>query len=123
MIRIDQVDYEMKQDKAVQFLENFNSIILKGGDQTSFGLPHFVPKSKDERVTAVKTGKIGLWENKKPANLYLYIMKVEQVRAASHILKNTHRIISDLAASGILPLRLYVQVEDCKTENRNGYMF
>lgn len=37
-----------KQGKAVLFLENFCSIIDDGANQSAFGLPHFVAKSKEQ---------------------------------------------------------------------------
>lgn len=82
----------MKQDKAVVSPEKLSSIIVDSQDQSTFGLPHSVTKSKDDRGTAVKSRLIGLLENKKPANFYLYTMTVEHLRGANQIVETIHRI-------------------------------
>lgn len=111
--------YKTKQDKAVQFHENFCSIIVVGADKSAvLDCLNFVAISKDRRTTDLKIRLTCVLGHRKPANLYLHAMTDEQVRGACHILETIHRLISDMGAYGPWPLKLYFPVDKCKYKTK-----
>lgn len=97
--------------------------IIDGANQSMFGLPHFVTKSKVEQGSPLKIRWTGLLEHKNAANLPLYTMKEEQETGANRIVEKTHSFISDPASSDQWYPTLYCQADRCTTENKNGHKF
>ena len=48
-IRRERLEYKRKREISILHPDKYLSIIVDGADQTSFGLPHFVSKTKDMR--------------------------------------------------------------------------
>lgn len=48
-VRKERLEYMKRRDKAVLHHDHYCSIIVNGADQSAFGLPNFVAKTKTER--------------------------------------------------------------------------
>lgn len=55
--------------------------------------------------------------------MYLYTLKKEHGTGAKPVVDIIHRVITDVGASGPLPMKLYVQAGNCTKENKNGNSF
>ena len=56
-------EYKKKKDKARLQPTEYLSMIVDGADQSAFGLPHFVIKTKDDRGHSLKVRLLGLLEH------------------------------------------------------------
>lgn len=88
----ERAEYRKKQEKAVLFSNKYCLTILDGADQSGFGWPHSVTKSKNERGHALRIRLIGLLKHRKPSNVYLFFVTEEHTTGVSHIIETIHRL-------------------------------
>lgn len=114
-------EYKKKRDKAKLQPERFLSIIIDGADQSAFGIPHFIVKTKDDRGHTIKVRLIGLLEHNQQNRLRLFTLTEEYPTGANHIIETLHRYLSERVHQSVLPRTLYIQVDNCTKENKNRY--
>lgn len=54
MVTRKRLEYRTKRDKAILNLEKVVSIIIDKADQSTFGLPYFISKTKAEREISIR---------------------------------------------------------------------
>ena len=115
--------YKMKRDKASLHPAEQWSIIMDGADQSAFGIPHFVEKTKGQRGHALKVKLVGILEHARENVLRLLTVTEEHETGSNHIVEALHRFIQDRSSSSSVPPRLYIQLDNCTRENKNRYFF
>lgn len=98
------------------------SIIIDGADQAAFGLTHFLSTTKDVRGRAMKVRFIGVLEHAAPRRLQLYTMTEEFPQVDNHIIEIIHRYVNYRAGLLGIPPVLFVQLDNCTRENKNGFL-
>lgn len=116
-------EYYKKRDRALLQPEQFCSIIVDGADQSAFGLPQFVTKTKDERGRSLKVCTIGVLEHKRHNQLHIFTMTEDQETGANHIVESVHRFLTTRVTTEPLPSKLFLQVDNCGRENKNRFFF
>ncbi len=123
MIADERLEYKRKRDTASLNPQEAWSIIIDGADQTAFGLPHFVTKTKSQRGHTLKIKLVGLLEHCSTNKLRLLTMTEEHRTGANHIIEALHRYLMDRSVADSPPPRFYIQVDNCTRENKNRYFF
>lgn len=121
MIQKERREYKKKRDNAVVYPDRFCSIIVDGADQSAYGLPHFVVKSKDARGHSLKVKVVGVLEHGKPHRAHLMTLTEDHETGANHIVEAVHRFLSLRRERGPIPPVLYIQLDNCSRENKNRY--
>ena len=116
-------EYKKKRDYARLQPNKYLSIIVDGADQSAFGLPHFMIKTKDDRGHSLKVRLIGLLEHNQQNKLRLFTLTEEFPTGANHVVEAIHRFLSDRVHSSELPRTFYIQVDNCVKENKNRFLF
>lgn len=91
-VRRERLEYCEKRDRAWFNPGQYFSILIDGANQSSFGLPHFVSSTKDERGNSLKVKHLCIFE---PCN--------------NNIVEALNRFIKDKAAISALPPKLHMQ--------------
>ncbi len=116
-------EYKKKRDKARLQPTQYLSIIVDGADQSPFGLPHFMIKTKDDRGHTLKVRLIGLLEHNQQNRLRLFTLTEEYPTGANHVIEAIHRFLGERVNQATLPRTFYLQVDNCTRENKNRYFF
>ncbi len=116
-------EYKKKRDKAKLQPDQFLSIIVDGADQSAFGLPHFMVKTKDDRGHSLKVRLIGLLEHNQENRLRLFTLTEEYPTGANHVIEAIHRFLTERINQSSLPRTFYIQVDNCTKENKNRFFF
>lgn len=104
--------YKKKRDRAILQPGDFCSIIVDGGDQSAFGLPHFTTVTEDTRENSLKLKLIGVLENCLQNRLTLMTLTEEHETGENHVVEAIHRFISERTVFAKLPKVLYVQFDN-----------
>lgn len=115
-------DYERRRDLSKRFSTKYLSLIVDGADQKSYGLPHFVFSTKEDKGHKLKMNIVGVLEHGMRKHLTLYTLTEEFESGANHIIEALHRVLSCAKAKrGKLPPVLFVQADNFKSENKNRF--
>lgn len=120
-IQLERREYKKKRENAILHPGHYCSIIVDGADQSAFGLPHFMVKTKNARGHAMKVKLVGLLDHKKPNEVHLMTMTEEHETGANHMVEAVHRFLMTRSKEGPLPRNLYVQLDNCTRENKNKF--
>lgn len=123
MVRRERLEYKKKRDRAILNPEQYCSVIVDGADQSAFGLPHFITKTKSERGHSLKVRLIGLLEHSYMNKLHLYTLTEEYQTGANHVIETIHRFLMVRTQQGVLPSTFYIQLDNTSRENKNRYLF
>ncbi len=123
LIAKERREYKKKRDKARLQPDQLLSIIVDGADQSAFGLPHFMIKTKDDRGHSLKVRLIGLLEHSHQNRLRLFTLTEEFPTGANHVVEAIHRFLTERINQGVLPRTFYIQVDNCTKENKNRFLF
>ncbi len=123
LIAKERREYKKKRDKARLQPNNYLSIIVDGADQSAFGLPHFMIKTKDDRGHSLKVRLIGLLEHNQENKLRLFTLTEEYPTGANHVIEAVHRFLTERGNQSTMPRVFYIQVDNCTKENKNRYLF
>ncbi len=123
LIAKERREYKKKRDQARLQPDRFLSIIVDGADQSAFGLPHFMIKTKDDRGHSLKVRLIGLLEHNQKNQLRLYTLTEEYPTGANHVIEAVHRFLNERVHQSILPRTFFIQVDNCTKENKNRFFF
>ncbi len=123
LIAKERREYKKKRDQARLQPDQFLSIIVDGADQSAFGLPHFMIKTKDDRGHSLKVRLIGLLEHNQTNQLRLFTLTEEYPTGANHVIEAIHRFLNERINQSILPRTFFIQVENCTKENKNRFLF
>ncbi len=123
LIAMERREYKKKRDKAKLQPDQYLSIIVDGADQSAFGLPHFMIKTKDDGGHSLKVRLIGLLEHNQRNKLRLFTLTEEYPTGANHVVEAIHRFLTERINRSVLPRTFYIQVDNCTKENKNRYMF
>ncbi len=123
LIAKERREYKKKRDKAKLQPDQFLSIIVDGADQSAFGLPHFMIKTKDDRGHSLKVRLIGLLEHNQQNQLRLFTLTEEYPTGANHVIEAIHRFLSERINQSNLPRTFFIQVDNCTKENNNRFLF
>ena len=77
---------------------------------------------KSQRGHAMKVKLVGLLEHQLPNVLLIHTMKHELKTGANHVVEVLHRYLTRRRADGPLPLKFFVQLDNCSRENKNHYV-
>lgn len=91
--------------------------------QSVFSLPHLVAKSKDDCKHALKVWLVGLADYLKPNKIFWFTMTEIFETDASDVIDVVHRFVDGRARCGSLPLKLFIQHDDCTLKSKNRYAF
>ena len=115
-------DYERRRDLSRRYPKKYLSLILDGADQKSYGLPHFVFPTKEDKGHKMKTKIVGVLEHGVKKLLTLYTLTEEFESGANHIIEALHRTLGRTKERlGTLPPVLFVQADNCTRENKNRF--
>lgn len=123
LIAQERREYNKKRDKARLQPDQYLSNIVDGADQSAFGLPHFMVKTKDDRGHSLKVRLIGLLEHNQKNRLRLFTLTEEFPTGANHVVESIHRFLTERINQATLPRTFYVQVDNCTKENKNRFLF
>lgn len=121
LIEMERREYKKKREQAMLHPDRYCSIIMDGADQSAFGLPHFMVKTKDVRGHSLKVKVVGVLDHGRPNRVTFLTMTEEQETGANHIIETLHRVLSMRAKRGSLPPELYIQLDNCTRENKNHF--
>lgn len=121
-VSAERIAYLKKKDKARLHGAEFCSLIIDGADQSAFGIPHFITSPKSQKGRSMKVKLIGLLEHRLQNELSLYTMTEEHQTGANHIVETLHRFLIRKRATGPLPPKLFLQLDNCSRENKNRYV-
>ncbi len=116
-------EYKKKRDMSKLHPSDYLSIIVDGADQSAFGLPHFMVKTKDDRGHSLKVRLIGLLGHYQENRLRLFTLTEEYPTGANHIVEAIHRYLNERINQSVLPRILFIQLDNCIKENKNRYLF
>lgn len=105
------------------FLGPLYSTITDRADQSAFGIPRFVKKTKDVRGEPLKVRLMGLSEHAKPYDLHLFTITGGHETGAKHIVEVLHRFLTNLDVRKLFPRPLHVQINNCAREKTERYLF
>jgi len=97
------------------------SMIIDGADQSAFGLPHFVIRTKAERGHSMKIKLIGLIDHGAINRSHLFLMTEEFETGSNHVVEALHRSLTVKSQTGSLPDTLFLQMDNCTRENKNRF--
>ncbi len=123
LIAKERREYKKKRDRAMLQPDQYLSVILDGADQSAFGLPHFMVKTKDDRGHSLKVRLIGLLEHNQKNKLRLFTLTEEYPTGANHVVEALHRFLNERINQSVLPRTFFIQVDNCTKENKNRYFF
>ncbi len=123
MVGRERREYKKKRDKARLQPTEYMSMIVDGADQSAFGLPHFMIKTKDDRGHTIKVRLVGLLEHNQVNKLRLFTLTEEFPSGANHVIEAIHRFLAERINESALPRVFYIQVDNCTKENKNRYIF
>lgn len=112
------IDYK-KRDVAVLNPNWFSSVIIDGADQSRFGLPHFISKTKDNRGHCLKVWFVDILKHRKPNKRFLFEIAEEYEACANHVVEVVQRLFSKRLRPGTQPLALFIQFDSNTRENNN----
>lgn len=115
--------YRAKQEKATISSAWFCSIILDGADQSAFGLPRLVTKTKEVKGIALEVILIFLLDHVQPNQLHSYTMTEKHERRTNHVVEVTHRFWTLRNSERDWPSTIYVQPDNCTRENKKRCLF
>lgn len=122
-IHTERMAYKLKRDKAILNPSEQWSVIIDGADQSAFGLPHFVEKTKAQRGHSLKVKLVGVLEHASENVLRLLTMTEEHESGSNHIVESLHRFLEDRSKISPVPPKLYMQLDNCTRENKNRFFF
>lgn len=120
-VRRERLEYYKRRDQAILHSQDYCSVIVDGADQSAFGLPHFMVKTKSERGHAMKVRLIGLLEHGRENILRLFTLTEEHETGANHVVETVHRFLQSRVKQGPLPRIFYIQVDNTSRENKNRF--
>lgn len=122
-MRRERMGYYNRRDRASRAPRRYCSFIIDGADQKSYGLPHFVFSSKDDRGHKLKVKCVGVLEHQMKKNITLFAFTEELQTGANHVIETLHRVLDKkYHEEGSLPPTMYVQLDNCSRENKNHYL-
>ena len=107
----ERMEYQKKRDRARLNPSEFCSIIVDGADQSAYGLPHFITKTKDQKGHALQLKLIGLLEHAVHNILHMYTMTEDHDTGSNHIVECIHRFLNHRRSMGPLPRKFFVQLD------------
>ncbi len=122
MVRDERMEYQKKRDRARLHPSEYCSIIVDGADQSAFGIPHFITKTKEQKGISLKVKVIGLLEHDVENRLMIFTMTEDHETGANHIVESIHRFLSSRRNRGPIPRKFFVQLDNCTRENKNMFL-
>lgn len=120
----ERLEYKKRRDSAILNPLECVSLIVDGADQSAYGLPKFVVKTKVDRGHAIKVRLVGVLQHSVPNKLRLFTMTEEHRTGANHIIESIHLSLTDiLSEQGRLSRKLFLQFDNCTRENKNRFLF
>ena len=122
-VEIERRDYEYRRDLSKRHPEKYLSLIVDGADQTSYGLPHFVFGTKEDRGEKMQMKIVGVLEHEMHKQLTLLTLTDDFESGANHVIEALHRVLGRTKSKrGKLPPVFFVQADNCTRENKNRYL-
>ena len=118
------MEYKKRRDSAILSPDEYLSIIVDVVDQSSYGIPRFMVKTKKYRGHSMKVRLLGLLQHAVPHKLHLYSMTEGHSTGANHIIEAILLTVTYIIRKkGKLPRRLFLQFDNCTRENKNRFLF
>ena len=121
-VAADRRGYELRKMQARREPQHFISLVVDGADQSSYGLPHFIRKSKEDRGHKIAVKLVGVLMHGVENELFLFSMVEAFETGANHVIESLHRALQiKKNIIGKLPPTLFVQADNCARENNNRF--
>lgn len=114
--------YELRKLQSCREPKHYLSLVIDGADQSSYGLPHFLQKSKEDKGHKIAVKIVGVLMHGVENDLYLFSMVEGFETGANHVIESLHRALDRKKRKlGMLPPTLFVQADNCTRENKNRF--
>ena len=115
--------YEERKELSKRFPTKYLSLVVNVADQTSYGLPHFVFATKEERGEKIQMKIVGVLLHWMQKQLKLFTLTDDFESRANHITEALHRVlVRTKAKRGKLPPVRFIQADNCTRENKNRFL-
>ena len=116
-------DYEKRRELSKRYPAKYLSLIIDGADQTSYGLPHFVFATKEDKGEKIQMMIAGMLQHGMRKQLTLFTLTDDYESDANHIIEAIHRVLFRRKAERRkLPPVLFIVTNNCTRENKNRYL-
>jgi hypothetical protein len=114
--------YYLRRTQAVQYHNDYLSIIIDGADQSAYGLPHFCEKDKlSSNMLKMPVYLMGALVHGYRAYGFTYLKNIKH--GSNIVLECLHHILCDvLATRKHIPPIIFLQLDNTSKQNKNKYI-